>query len=136
MLREVAERRQAEHAAAAHAAELESEDDQLRTELARQATYDTDTDSDADEDRPTTTGRCSTVPGDLPNRRTAPGGRAAAVSRRPRPGRSPDRLAHRIRYPLSSRWAHASPRSAAVQTRGSRHTASSAATGVGSSAPG
>ena len=52
VLREVAERQQAEQAAAAHAAELESEDEQLRTELARQAAYDTDTDSasDVDED--------------------------------------------------------------------------------------
>jgi hypothetical protein len=56
-LREVAERQQAERAAAAHAAELESEDQQLRTELARQTAYDTDTgvkdqavDEDADDD--------------------------------------------------------------------------------------
>ena len=54
VLREVAERQQAEQAAAAHAAELESEDEQLRAELARQAAYDsdagTDRQSDADED--------------------------------------------------------------------------------------
>jgi AAA domain/TrwC relaxase len=54
VLRGVAERQQAEQAAAAHAAELESEDEQLRTELARQAAYDgdadTDSQSDADED--------------------------------------------------------------------------------------
>ena len=40
VLREVAERQQAEQAAAAHAAELESEDEQLRAELARQAAHD------------------------------------------------------------------------------------------------
>ena len=45
VLREVAERQQAEQAAAAHAAELESEDEQLRAELARQAAYDTDADA-------------------------------------------------------------------------------------------
>ena len=50
VLREVAERQQAEQAAAAHAAELESEDEQLRTELARQAAYDTDTDTDSASD--------------------------------------------------------------------------------------
>ena len=40
LVREVAERRQAEQAAAAHAAEMEPEEDQLRAELARQASYD------------------------------------------------------------------------------------------------
>ncbi len=49
MLREVAERQQAERAAAAHAAELESEDQQLRAELARQAAYDTDTGTGVDD---------------------------------------------------------------------------------------
>ena len=47
VLREVAERQQAEQAAAAHAAELESEDEQLRTELARPAAYDRDPDTDS-----------------------------------------------------------------------------------------
>ncbi len=49
LVREVAERRQAEQAAAAHAAELEPEDEQLRAELARQAAYDR-VDEDVDED--------------------------------------------------------------------------------------
>ncbi len=40
LLDDVVIRREAEHAAAAHAAELEPEDDQLRAELARQAALD------------------------------------------------------------------------------------------------
>jgi hypothetical protein len=40
VMREVAERQQAEQTAAAHAAQLESEDEQLRAERARQAAYD------------------------------------------------------------------------------------------------
>lgn len=50
VLREVAERQQVEQAAAAHAAELESEDEQLRAELARQDAYDSDAEGDVDED--------------------------------------------------------------------------------------
>ena len=50
VLREVADRQQAEEAAAAHAAELESEAQQLRAELARQAAYDVDADAEADAD--------------------------------------------------------------------------------------
>lgn len=45
LLDDVAERRAAEHAAAAHAAELEPEEDQLRAELARQAAFDDDGDT-------------------------------------------------------------------------------------------
>ena len=49
LVRDVAQRRHAEQAAAAHAAHQEPEEDQLRTELARQATYDRDADVDAAE---------------------------------------------------------------------------------------
>ena len=50
VLHDVAERRQAEQAAAAHAAELEAEDVQLRAELAHQAAVGAAADEDTDDD--------------------------------------------------------------------------------------